>query len=158
MTSGNDGDHDGVRIEPSSLVVGDLVQRGQALLAELEVFRKHLKELRKESEIEVARYHGNIRSELAMLERLSSEPDSDATKHVARSSNLPFLESVWSVAKSSKNVVALTKPVLLDKPQNGLHLSRRQTRPPTKRPNRKGRSNAVMLDVVADDGAKCELI
>lgn len=96
-------------IEPS--VLQDLIQRAKQLLAELEAFRAHLKGIREEQSVEIAHFRGTVQSELGMLERLSLKPENDAAKHIARSSNLPFLEAVWNSAKRSNKLVALQKRV-----------------------------------------------
>ncbi|KAK4539960.1 hypothetical protein LTR36_009930 [Oleoguttula mirabilis] len=91
--------------------VDGLIVRAKALLRELEVFRERLQRLRHEDNVEVGHFRGNIRSELNMLERLRSKPNDEQTTHVARSSNLPFLEHLWSTVKKSRDVIALQKRV-----------------------------------------------
>lgn len=96
-------------------VIEDLLSRAKALLGELEVLRNRLRELRAEGSVEVAHFRSVICSEAAMLERLSAQPSSKASAHIARSSNLPFLENVWANAKKSKGLVALQKRVFFDR-------------------------------------------
>ncbi|KAK5118940.1 hypothetical protein LTR62_000151 [Meristemomyces frigidus] len=89
----------------------DLVQRAQVLLAELQVFRDRLRHLRQEGNVELSHFRGTVQSELAMLERLLEKPNDTATTHVARSSNLPFLETLWRTVKPSRNLVSLQKRI-----------------------------------------------
>jgi hypothetical protein len=92
----------------------DLTSRAQVLLSELETFKEHLRSVRLEAMIEMAHFRGTVQSELNMLERLSRNPDSSSANHIVRSSNLPFLETVWSNAKSSKDLTALQKRMYYD--------------------------------------------
>ncbi|KAK1025367.1 hypothetical protein LTR33_017754, partial [Friedmanniomyces endolithicus] len=92
-------------------MIDDLIQRAKTLLSELEQLYERLRTLRRESHVELAHFRSTIQSELSMLQRLNDKPDDDATKHVARSSNLPFLETIWSTAKASKDVVSLQKRI-----------------------------------------------
>ncbi|KAK0251806.1 hypothetical protein LTR48_001067 [Friedmanniomyces endolithicus] len=112
MSSVDQGGHD---LDDSNPVgppmIDDLIQRAKTLLSELELLYERLRTLRRESHVELAHFRSTIQSELSMLQRLSDKPDDDATKHVARSSNLPFLETIWSTAKASKDVVSLQKRI-----------------------------------------------
>lgn len=90
-------------------MLSDLVSRAKQLQAELEAFQSHLKKTRREGTVEIAHFRSTVFSEANALERLSRQPASENTTHIARSSNLPFLEKVWMQAKTSKQLVALHK-------------------------------------------------
>lgn len=92
-------------------VLDGLIARAVTLLDELQAFRDRLRSLRQEGNVELGHFRGNIQSELNMLQRLYSTPNDAQTNHVARSSNLPFLERVWSTVKNSRDVVALQKRI-----------------------------------------------
>ena len=108
-----DGHQDKV-VTSASPAIDNLITRAKDLQAELETFRSHLRTLRQETSVELSHFRGTVKSELQMLERLSQKPDDEAAKHIARSSNLPFLETVWGTAKKSDQVVALQKRVYYD--------------------------------------------
>jgi hypothetical protein len=92
-------------------VVEDLINRANILIAELQQFRERLKALRQEASVELGHFRSTIQSELNMLKRLSTKPEGLTTTHVAKSSNLPFLEALWNVAKRSKDIVSLQKRI-----------------------------------------------
>lgn len=94
-------------------ILGDLASRAHALLSELEIFKEHLRSIRLEATIEMAHFRGTVQSELNMLERLQSQENNSAS-HIVRSSNLPFLETVWNNAKASRNLTALQKRMYYD--------------------------------------------
>ena len=94
----------------------NLRDRAQNVLSELEQLKVRLRSIRQEASVEVAHFRGAVQSELSMLERLLNNPDNKAASHIARSSNLPFLEAVWKHVKASKDVVALQKRVYFDLP------------------------------------------
>ncbi|GAB7357935.1 hypothetical protein MBLNU230_g0102t1 [Neophaeotheca triangularis] len=91
----------------------NLVRRAETLLSELEAFKQYLQRVRQQTTVEIATFRGNVQSELAMLKRLAQKPDTSNTAitHVTRSSNLPFLETVWTSAKRSRNLIALQKRI-----------------------------------------------
>ncbi|TKA29287.1 hypothetical protein B0A50_03797 [Salinomyces thailandicus] len=143
--------------EPSaSFVLEDLLKRAKTLLSELEDFRARLRELRQDGKVELGHFRGTIQSELDMLERLSKKAESEQTKHVARSSNVPFWERVWSTVKKSRDVVALRKRIymtsnkkLLSQGMRHLHLDG----PAKGRLPRKGeKESAVIVDAITDGG------
>ena len=104
-----------------------LLTRCNVLWNELESFREHLKQQKREHHVELSHFRGVVKSELKNLERLSrreqdareaaAETESDVNehntstvpKHTVASSNLPFLESVWNAVKSSTGLQALQK-------------------------------------------------
>ncbi|KAK4963611.1 hypothetical protein LTR10_001240 [Elasticomyces elasticus] len=131
-------------------VIDDLVTRAKVLLSELELFQERLRTLRKEAHVEVAHFRSSVQSEMAMLQRLSDKPDDDATKHVARSSNLPFLETVWNTAKACKDVVSLQKRIYIS-PDKAVSQGMRHMLAGGKSARRKTRG-AVAVDIITDKG------
>ncbi|KAK5167606.1 uncharacterized protein LTR77_007305 [Saxophila tyrrhenica] len=136
----------------SSPLVNDLVIRANAVLSELEAFRERLKQLRMEGTVETAHFKNTIKSELGMLDKLADKPESDATNHIARSSNLPFLEACWTTAKRSKDVTALLKRLFfnaeLPTSSNKVH-----SRPVGKsKKSKKMHDEVAKVDVIDDGG------
>ncbi|KAK4894487.1 hypothetical protein LTR27_007373 [Elasticomyces elasticus] len=144
----NENDEEQDQTAPS--VIDDLVTRAKILLSELELFQERLRTLRKEAHIEVAHFRSSVQSEMTMLQRLSDKPDDDATKHVARSSNLPFLETVWNTAKACKDVVSLQKRIYIS-PDKAISQGMRHMLAGGKSARRKTRG-AVAVDIITDKG------
>ncbi|KAK3059082.1 hypothetical protein LTR09_000648 [Extremus antarcticus] len=158
METLNDGENtvaDGVEDTAlaSSPIVDDLVSRAKTILSELEAFRDRLRHLRMAGTVEVAHFKNTVQSELSMLEKLSGKPESDATNHVARSSNLPFLETVWSTSKRSTDLSALLKRYHADSKPRASATGVQYQRPPSGRGKSKGtKSDSVVVDLVSDAG------
>ncbi|USW50164.1 hypothetical protein Slin15195_G034830 [Septoria linicola] len=134
-------------------LLADLIARAKTLLAELEQFRQHLRHIKNEQHVEIAHFRGTIQSELSMLEKLASKPETDSTSHVAKSSNLPFLETVWATAKKSRHVAALQKRVYYNSPSKSLSQAMHHINLGIKRPSEKGSRNAaVTVDLISDHG------
>ena len=137
----------------ASQAIDDLISRAKVILSELESFKTRLRDLRLEGTVEIAHFRSTAQSELAMLERLSAKPETESTAHVARSSNLPFLETVWSTTKKSRDVVALLKRVYIDsnstKAAQGVrHIGNVRGYKAIKRKS----DGAVIVDVITDGG------
>lgn len=147
--------------DPSAFI-NDLIARSKTLLSELDVFRERLRSLRQEGTVEIKNFRGTVQSELNMLERLSLKPESQSTTHVARSSNLPFLEQVWGVAKSSTDLLALQKRLSLDRDPDieglfqNMHLHHIDPSKGRKKRSGDSRESAVMIDAITDGGRTCE--
>lgn len=141
-----------------SAVLADLTSRAQGLLAELETFKEHLRSIRLEATIEMAHFRGTVQSELNMLERLMQNPDSNSASHIVRSSNLPFLETVWSSAKASKDLTALQKRMYYDPtgPDADASANKKAVRNGKQGVNRgkqrRLKAASTVVDVVADGG------
>ncbi|KAK5137229.1 hypothetical protein LTR08_000199 [Meristemomyces frigidus] len=141
-------------------VLDDLIGRAKTLLSELEQLRDRLRSLRQEGNVELGHFRGTIQSELNMLQRLCSKPDDQQTNHVARSSNLPFLEHVWSTAKKSNHVVALQKRIYMSSSVKLLSQGMRQVavdETPSDgngaQAKRKGaKEGGVIVDAITDGG------
>jgi len=137
-----------------SSILLDLTTRAQGLLSDLETFKEHLRSVRLEAMIEMAHFRSTVQSELNMLERLSQNPDSNSANHIVRSSNLPFLETVWSNAKSSKDLTALQKRMYYDPlgpdnegtPKKAVQNGRQRGK------QRRLKAASTVVDVVADGG------
>ncbi|KXS94331.1 hypothetical protein AC579_8448 [Pseudocercospora musae] len=142
--------------EPVMDKLVSLAERSRVLLAELESFRNHLRSVRQEQHVEIAHFRGTVQSELSMLERLANKPESESTSHVARSSNVPFLEAVWSTAKKSRKVLALTKRIYFNSPSKSLSQALHHVNlGPKKRPMAKGSKDAaVTVDAITEGGLK----
>lgn len=144
-------DDDGPQL---SNILLDLTSRAQTLLTELETFKEHLRSVRLEAMIELAHFRGTVQSELNMLERLSQNPNSNSATHIVRSSNMPFLETVWSNAKSSKGLTALQKRMYYDPlgpanegaPKKAVQNGRQRGK------QRRLKAASTVVDVVADGG------
>jgi hypothetical protein len=132
----------------------DLTTRAQGLLSGLEIFKEHLRSVRLEAMIEMAHFRSTVQSELNMLERLSQNPDTNSANHIVRSSNLPFLETVWNHAKSSKDLTALQKRMYYDPlgpanegtPKKAVQNGRQRGK------QRRLKAASTVVDVVADGG------
>jgi hypothetical protein len=141
---------------PVSEAVTGLVERAKAILAELESLREHLRSIRQERYVEVAHFRGAVQSELAMLQRLLSNSEDQPTKstsHIAKSSNLPFLETVWGMAKKSQGLVALHKRVYYNSPAKSMSQAMHHINIAIKRPSEKdSRNAAVTVDTITNGG------
>ncbi|KAK0128581.1 hypothetical protein ONS95_000545 [Cadophora gregata] len=123
----------------------DMQRRCQTLLEELKQFQTHLRELKKETKVEIKIFKNNIHAELRCLNKLAeADPDVPKTKHGLRSSNLLFYSSVWSTAKTCTSVIALGKKFYWpaskdDKPRTVAETSTRKKK-------------HALVDVVCQDG------
>lgn len=153
----------------SAALYQDLQQRANTLLQELKAFEAHVKSHKKEKEVEIRVFKRGIESELKGLQNIATyfkleEPSDSPTHkssdiasphlHVLKSSNLPFYESIWKVAKTCSRVTALSKR-FYSKQRDESGLSKHRGVPnvtgkpeDSKRQNQKG----VLVDVVASNG------
>lgn len=154
----------------SAALLQTLQTRAQALLSDLNAYRAHLKSQNKQQEVELRIFKRGIESEFKSLERITQtitaakdgnsidsneEGDGDSPQlHALRSSNLPFYEAVWDVAKSSHAVVALGKymhwnlkgtPGRSERVGDPSPSCNRLEQKPT-------RKRGVLVDVVAENG------
>ncbi|EME47834.1 hypothetical protein DOTSEDRAFT_42157 [Dothistroma septosporum NZE10] len=149
---GNGVQDDGTKT--TSDILSDLVSRAKALQVELERLQLHLKETRREGTVEIAHFRSTVQSEASSLERLSRKPESANTAHVARSSNLPFLEEVWIQAKRSRSLVALHKRIYYNSPVKSLCQGLHHVNLGSDQQNNslKDRKAAVTVDTITDSG------
>ena len=146
---------DGDEVALSSSIIDDLITRARTILSEVEALRDRLRALRQQGTVETGHFRGTVQSELGMLEKLASKPESDSTNHIARSSNLPFLEHVWSAAKQSKDLVALQKRLYVDSAFKGLSMGMHYVDLKANGQKEKSsRENAVVVDAITNAGRK----
>lgn len=63
-----------------------------------------------------------------MLKRLTKKLGDVNTGHIARSSNVPFLESVWDGAKRSRRLKSLQKGLYFNSPNKSMSQAMRHVR------------------------------
>ncbi|CZT18842.1 uncharacterized protein RCC_04687 [Ramularia collo-cygni] len=131
------------------LAIERLTNRAKTLLLELETFRNHLRRIRQEQDVELAHFRGAVQSEVGMLERLSKKLDDVNTGHVARSSNVPFLESVWDNAKKSHKLKSVQKVLYFNSPSKSLSQAMRHVRI---RSGNEAKNAKVTVDIISDGG------
>lgn len=143
----------------TSPVIDDLISRSRLLLSELEAFRDRLRTLRQEKAVKYAHFRSQVESELKKLERASLLPESKITENIVRCSNLIFLETLWSIAKKSKHLVALQHRVYLASDtkslSQGMHqLNLKRIQLPESEPSEiSGPAGpAIFVDIVSDGG------
>lgn len=125
MEGGTEATEDATSI---TLTISELTDRAKTLLAELETFRQHLRKIRQEQDVELAHFRGAVQAEVGMLERLAKKVDDVNTGHVARSSNVPFLESVWDNAKKSQRLKSVQKGLYFNSPNKSMSQAMRHVR------------------------------
>lgn len=142
----------------------DLQSRADSLLREVRSFQAHLEQHQKQNEVEIRAFKRGIEAEVKAMTKLNhiltkshfdennNEDEESSQLHVLRSSNLPFYESVWEVAKSCRGVTALSKrmcdavnPAIVTHAHNQKSVT--QSSVPTGR-FKKG----VWVDIVAEGG------
>ncbi|KAL5328973.1 hypothetical protein ACEPPN_002482 [Leptodophora sp. 'Broadleaf-Isolate-01'] len=127
----------------------DMQTRCQILLEELGQFQAHLRELKKETRVEVKGFKGGLQAEMKSLDKLTkSDPEIPKTKHGLRSSNLLFYSSVWSTAKTCTSVIGLGKKFYW--PPSKDTQSTTNGKPDASGSTRK--QNHALVDVVSQDG------
>lgn len=163
---------------PSTPVSADLHQQCVTLLAELDEFQSLLRRtLRNPQLVEVRQFRSNVNSELRMLQKLEQrmqssvqtagcgdtqdcDPDLEKRlRHAMRSSNLPFYQAVWNIAKGScEGLVALGKRFYWDSEARMAEFKRKTATGKEgssgggeKKPS-KDKRKSVFVDVVSDDG------
>ncbi|CAL5870719.1 uncharacterized protein PFLUO_LOCUS4959 [Penicillium psychrofluorescens] len=155
--------------ETSPVLAANLVQQCRTIIAEIDTLQTLLaRTLRNPQLVEVRQLRSNVISELKMLTKLeaqvldSQRSGGDQTQdgagdgqldpevemrlfHALRSSNLPFHQAVWSIAKSScTGLLALGKRFYWEVQKPGDLKGEKQ-------PN-KDKRKSVFVDIVADDG------
>jgi hypothetical protein len=136
-------------------ILGDLTSRAENILSELEAFRQYLRSIKQEQHIEVAQFRNSVTSELSMLGRLASKVDEESTSHNARSSNLPFMETVWLHAKRSKNLVALRKRLYYNSSSKSFKKAMAHIAlDPQRTRKRDLKDSSVTVDAITDAGLK----
>ncbi|KAI9887264.1 MAG: hypothetical protein M1823_000935 [Watsoniomyces obsoletus] len=139
------------------------------LLSELEQFRKHLVQQKKEHMVEMRTYQTRLRAELKALEKVSKKGDTtdDDAVHHLRSSNLPFHTAVWNTAKTCKGIKGFNLSFQCTKDEkhapNG-QSSKDENPPPhgekkshkneKKHKNENRPKKSIIVDIVADNGSE----
>lgn len=126
-------------------------QRCSLLLEEMEQFQSHLKQQKKEKHVEMRTFKNSVYAEMKLLNKLATaDPNDPKTKHGLRSSNLSFFDTVWSIAKTRSNVIALVKRYfwIPDKNSDGYRERNRKT---IMKMNTY-RKDLATVDIVAQDG------
>lgn len=152
----------------SHVLLASLQSRAQALLDELTAYRALLKAQDKQHNVEMRIYKRGVESEVKSLARItqrfgagegvvspSEENDTESPHlHALRSSNLPFYEAVWTVAKSRHGITALGKRVYWDaSDQREINAETNETRTNRHAADpRKTRQMSVLVDIIADNG------
>ncbi|RAK99449.1 uncharacterized protein BO80DRAFT_466087 [Aspergillus ibericus CBS 121593] len=153
--------------QTSRTLATSLVTRCQSLLAEVTAFQTLLVESQRNPQIvEVRSLKSNILSELRTLEKLQAQvaaipagtwteddgegdDDDEAARrlvHALRSSNLPFYEAVWGIAKNTcRGLLAFGKRFYWGGEEGGARGSGEKRAGKDKR-------KSVFVDIIADDG------
>jgi hypothetical protein len=149
----------------------ELHQQCVDLLGEIDEFQSMLNStLRNPQLVELRQFRSNVNSEFKMLQRLEEQmevsngpdggerdPDTEMRfLHALRSSNLPFYQAVWNIARGScAGLLALGKRFYWDRKAWPLEEKKAQkgdgSWEKNKQPN-KDKRKSVFVDIVADDG------
>ncbi|EXJ84473.1 hypothetical protein A1O3_05141 [Capronia epimyces CBS 606.96] len=160
------------RVIGSADLLDCLQRRALTLLDELEAYHACLRSRNIFQEVELRVFKRGVESEVKSLERIKQtvafsggdghnpdhlrarEDEATPQLHALRSSNLPFYEAVWGIAKSSQGVTALSKRIYA-RPKGRItqdmeHNNQAQNNEPLeiKRLAKKG----VLVDVIAENG------
>ncbi|KAI0385875.1 hypothetical protein F5Y04DRAFT_158955 [Hypomontagnella monticulosa] len=135
-----------------------LLRRAKLLQSELEHFAGHLNDVYRDYHQHLSTYThvsmtSDVRAEVESLERAlldlqSAEP---LASHRAQSTNLPFLEPVWEMAKRSRDIVRLRCAVSAG-PFKKQILAPGTRIVRTQGESQPSRSSSFIVDVVADGG------
>ena len=147
-----------------------LQTRADTLLQEFRSYEALLREHKKQHQVEIRSFKRGFESEVKALEKLGRifaypqvtaretvhhnfHDEESLEMHALRSSNLPFYEAVWKVAKSCRNITAIGKKMYFDEStsttqRNALESNRVSEASGPINPRQKG----VIVDVVADGG------
>ncbi|CZS99365.1 hypothetical protein WAI453_008202 [Rhynchosporium graminicola] len=126
----------------------NMQRRCQMLLEELAKFQAHLRELKKETRVEVRVFKGGLQSEMKSIDKLAkANPESPRTKHGLRSSNFQFYASVWSTAKTCTSIIGLLKKFYWPPSQKHLSVTGDSQVPLAIR-----KENHALVDIVSQDG------
>ena len=142
----------------AAALASDLVQRCSELLSDLTRFQQFLASHKKQHTVELRQFKSNVQSELKSLEKISKrDSESPQLLHTLRSSNLPFYETVWAVARRQDGVVAFGKRYYWDGAKSsGEAAARRQeaAKNDASEEIARSRKKNVLVDIVANGGLK----
>ncbi|KAJ6113100.1 hypothetical protein N7512_008424 [Penicillium capsulatum] len=140
------------------------------LLAEIDEFQSLLaRTIRNPQQVELRQFRSSVTSELKMLQKLEQQLQSAAADgdeavtdpeieirltHALRSSNLPFYQAVWDIAKGTcAGLAVLGKRFYWDGETKASADNKKKAWDREKQPN-KDKRKSVFVDIVADDGAE----
>ncbi|KAJ6261871.1 LOW QUALITY PROTEIN: hypothetical protein Dda_2670 [Drechslerella dactyloides] len=156
----DDDDIDSTAAPPLNPLADGLLQRCITLADELDLLEKKLllrlpPKLRSKKgnlPIELRHFRSAIQVEQRSLEALCYKPPTDHTLHACRSSNLKFLESVWSVAKTCAGLQVIFRTVyLVNGGDTNLAKARLKPRGKEKQALKKNKT-PVQVDIIAQSG------
>lgn len=134
----------------------DLLERCNLLISELETFKEQLKAKRQDHTVEIAHFRNTVKSEKRTLQRLADNAQSEqAAQHTVNSSNLPFLETIWTTVKNTTGLQALQKRFYW---HGGLSRERAQRQAIAGRSASLGlritdkKKQSALVDIVSQDG------
>ena len=122
---------------PKSMEVNDLLLKCCALRDSVCAFQTYLASINREQEVDIRTFRNSITSEMKALERLANvDPGQEDTFHSLRSTNLPFLRTIWSTARRSSGVSSFSKRVF----------------PETTKSNDGAKKKGVLVDLIVQEG------
>ncbi|OAL21158.1 hypothetical protein AYO20_11414 [Fonsecaea nubica] len=166
-------DHDGNELSPQSSadLLNSLQSRTRALLQEFQSYQAHLKARGKQQQVELRVFKRGIESEVKSLEKIAhvlatsySNPpcivdksdlqdDESPQLHALRSSNLPFYEAVWGIAKSCRHITALGKKMFVVGNDNTFGKEILEDESVSRKAILRGvTKKETLVDIVADNG------
>lgn len=150
----------------------DLQIRVEKLLNEFRSYQTHLRSQNKQQDVEVRAFKRGVESEVKTLGRLRLAFDSNPSTtqanvdtheghaespqlHALKSSNLPFYEAVWDVAKSCRSITSLGKKMYLtEKVLPSQRVSGEGSSSTSKRDRNSLSTRGVIVDIVAGNGSE----
>jgi hypothetical protein len=136
-------------------IVEQLVERCQVLLNELERFKDYLVEHKRDGTVEYRNFRNELKSEVRFLKRLQNQrakDDAERIRHNASSSNLPYYEALWAVAKRSREISKFRKWYFWEKtPPKAQRKAESKSLEP-KAPSSVRKERSALVDLVADSG------
>jgi len=146
-------DHDvgGDKHKTENPTLEDLIERADRLIFELDFFRRWLQKLKPSPNIEIDGFRSTINSEIKMLKRLANESGNEKRSHITRSSNIPFLEHLWNIVKTRKDVVCIQRRIYTaSKVKQLSQIDHSRCIPNGRKPH--DRAGYVAVDAIVDGG------
>ncbi|KAH8672736.1 hypothetical protein BGZ60DRAFT_563139 [Tricladium varicosporioides] len=146
LVDGSTGD--GAEIDAQKLA-SDMQQKCGTLLQELEQFQAHLKQKKKQNDVELRTFKAGLQAEIKLIDKLATRSDTSSTKtaHSLRSSNFLFYAAVWATAKSCKSITALSRRFYWIPGKDILAINGKVAVPGTRH-----KSHSAVVDIVCQDG------
>lgn len=152
-------------------LLNSLQMRAHKLLDELTAYQACLRSRNKIHDVEMRIFKRGVESEAKSLDKIkqnlvtsggsnspllnTAEDEEFPQHHALRSSNLPFYEAVWAIAKSSQGVTALGKRMYIAPKARGTQQAIHNNQLPSKEPPpnmKQFAKKGVLVDVVAENG------